>query len=115
MKKYPALFQKIAVLCHNFIFSNNPEILQKRKNLKFSDLETSTLINEGLNPNLSEISEYSALYSNVNKLSHNLIFRTILSKSKQTADKISNQLKLNDLNSSNSSIKEMESQQYLKV
>ena len=92
MKDNPVFFQKLSILCHNFIFSNDKQLLSQRRKLKFSNLQSSSLLNEGLDPSLSQLSQYSNLYSNINKLSHNMIFKSFLNKSKQSAEKVSTEL-----------------------
>lgn len=89
IKKHPLLVEKISVLAHNFIFRENQDLLRQRKELCFSDLEAPSF---GKKPtSASLLSQYSLLYSNLNKLSNNSIMKAFLQKAKQSADKIENQ------------------------
>lgn len=93
MQNHPAIFQKLSVLSHNFVFSGDPELLNQRKNLYFSGLEESSLTRELGDPGLSQLSQYTSLYANINKLSHNIIFKRLLTRTKQSVNKMSGQLK----------------------
>ena len=92
MQKNPKMFQKLSVLSHNFVFSGHPKLLAERKSLYFSDAEQSVM-QDDLDPNLSQLSQYTSLYSNINKLSNNVIFRKLLNRTKQSVDKMSFALK----------------------
>ena len=87
MQRHPRIAQKLSVLSHNFVFSGHPDLLTQRKQLYFSILEN------GEDPSLSQLSQYTSLYANVNKLSHNIIFRRLLQRTKQSVDKMTCALK----------------------
>lgn len=87
LQRHPRVTEKLSVLAHNFVFSGHPQLLSRRKQLYFSILEPSE------DPGLSRLSQYTSLFTNVNKLSSNVLFRSLLLKAKQSADKMTSTLK----------------------
>ena len=93
MQNHPAISQKLSVLSHNFVFSGHPSLLSERRSLYFSKIDQSSATQDLGDPSLSQLSQYTNLYANINKLSHNVIFKKMLNRTKQSVDKVTKALK----------------------